>query len=42
MPEMHLRQPIFAYGTCWLFAKKKKGSKHFKKQNIHDIFIKTS
>ena len=41
MPEMHLRQPGFTYSAWGPFTKKtKKESKDFKKQEIHDIFIK--
>ena len=41
MPEMHLRQPEFAYSTCGPFNKKKKRKK-IKKQEIRDIFIKAN
>ena len=41
MPEIHLRQP--AYSACGPFTKKKnKEYKNLKKQEIHDIFIKTN
>ena len=44
MPEIHLRQP--AYSACGPFTKKKKYNnkeyKNLKKQEIHDIFIKTN
>ena len=48
LPEMHLRQPIaldkseFIYSACELFTKNKEECKNLKKQNIHDIFIKTN
>ena len=43
MPEMHLRQPGFTYSACRPFTKKtKKEYKNLKKQDIHDIFIKTN
>ena len=38
MPKMHLIQPGFTYSAC---GQRKKESKNFKKQEIHDIFIKT-
>ena len=37
MPEMHLRQPGLSY-----LQKAKKEYKNLKKQEIHDIFIKTN
>ena len=37
MPEMHLRQHGFTNNACGTFNKEKK-----KKQEIHNIFIKTS
>ena len=42
MPEMHLRQPEFTYSVCGLFKKSLKKQKNLKKQEIHDIFIKTN
>ena len=43
MPEMHLRQLRFTYSAWRPFTKKrKKESKNLKKQEIHDIFIKTN
>ena len=39
-PERHLRQPGFTYSACEPFTKNKK--KKFKKQEIHEIFIKTN
>ena len=40
IPEIHLRQPGFTYRTCGPFKKTKKEYKNFKKQDIHDVFIK--
>ena len=45
MSEIHLRQP--AYSACGPFTKKKNNNnnkeyKNLKKQENHDIFIKTS
>ena len=37
MPETYLRQPGFAYSSCGPFTKKQR-----KKQEIHNIFIKTN
>ena len=42
MPEMHLRQAGFTYSSCGPFIKMKKEYKKSKKQEIHNIFIKTS
>ena len=42
MPEMHLRQPEFTYSAYEPFTKTKKEYKPLKKQEIHDIFIKTN
>ena len=42
MPGMHLRQPGFIYSACGSFKKTKKESKNLKKQEIHNIFIKTN
>ena len=38
---MHLRQPEFTYSACGPFTKNKE-HKNLKKQEIHDIFIKTN
>ena len=40
MSEIHLRQPIFRYSAYGPF--KKNEYKNLKKQDIHDIFIKTN
>ena len=43
IPEM--QQPGFTYSACGPFTKKKKNTKKykiFKKQEIHNIFIKTN
>ena len=37
---MHLRQPGFTYSACRPFIKNKERIQKFKKQEIHDIFIK--
>ena len=42
MPEMHLRQSEFTYSACGPFKKSLKKQKNLKKQEIHDIFIKTN
>ena len=42
MPEMHLRQAGFTYSSCGPFIKMKKEYEKSKKQEIHNIFIKTS
>ena len=43
MAEMDLRQPGFTYKACGPFKKKtKKEYKNLKKQDIHNIFIKTN
>ena len=42
MSEMHLRQPGFSYSACGPFRKNKERVKKIKKQEIHDIFIKTN
>ena len=42
MSEMHLRQPGFTYSACGPFTKTKKEYESLKKQEIHDIFIKTN
>ena len=41
MPETHLRQPGFTYSACGPFTKNIE-YKNLKKQEIHDIFIKTN
>ena len=43
MSEIHLRWPGFTYSACGSFAKKQgKNPKIKKKQEIHNIFIKTN
>ena len=42
MPGMHLRQPEFSFNVCGPFTKNKEKSKNIKKEEIHDIFIKTN
>ena len=42
IPEMHLRQLGFTYSACGPFTKNKEGTQKLKKQEIHDIFIKTN
>ena len=42
MPELHLIEPGFTYSACGPFTKSKKEHKISKKQEIHDIFIKTN
>ena len=42
MPEMHLRQPGFTHSACGPFTKTKERTKKLKKQEIHNIFIKTN
>ena len=42
MPEMYLRQPGFTYSTYGLFTINKERFKNLKKQEIHNIFIKTN
>ena len=42
IPEMYLRQPGFTYSTYGLFTKNKERFKNLKKQEIHNIFIKTN
>ena len=42
MPGMHLRQSTFTYNACGSFTKNKERiQKLKKKQEIHDVFIKT-
>ena len=40
MPKMNLRQPGYTYSVCDLFTRNKK--RIHKKQDFHDIFIKTN
>ena len=40
LPEMYLKQPGFMYSACEPFTKNKERIQKFKKQEIHDIFIK--
>ena len=44
IPYMHLRQAAFAYRASGPFKKKQRSLKYrsLKKQEIHDIFIKTN
>ena len=42
MPEMHLRQTGFTYSVRETFTKIKERIKKIKKQEIHDIFVKTN
>ena len=42
MPEMHLRQTGFIYSVRETFTKIKERIKKIKKQEIHDIFVKTN
>ena len=42
MSKMHLRQPGFTYSASGPFTKNKERTKRLKKQEIHDIFIKTN
>ena len=39
IPETHLGEPRFIYGTCAPFTKNKEQIKKWKKQEIQDIFI---
>ena len=39
MPEMHLRQPQFAYSACGPFTRHKERIKNLNKQVIHVTFI---
>ena len=41
-PELHLRQSGFTYSVCGPFTKNKENIKNLKKQEIHNIFIKTN
>ena len=42
MPEMHLIQAGFTYSACEPFKKIKNQPNKLKKQEIHNIFIKTN
>ena len=42
IPEMHLGQPKFTYSACGSFTKNKERIKDLKKQEVHNIFIKTN
>ena len=42
IPEMYLIHPGFTYSACGPFIKTKKEYKNSKKQEDHEIFIKTS
>ena len=42
VPEIHLRQSEFTYSAGGPFTKTKKEYINLKKQEIHDIFIKTN
>ena len=42
MPEMHLKQPVLKYSVCGPFTRTKKEYKNLKKQEIHNILIKTN
>ena len=42
MPEMYLKQLGFTYSACGTFTKKKERKKSLKKQEIHNIFIRTN
>ena len=42
LPEIHLRQSGFTYSVCGPFTKNKERNKNSKKQEIHNIFIKTN
>ena len=42
IPEMHLRQREFTYSVLDHLQKTKKEYQDLKKQEIHDIFIKTN
>ena len=42
MSEIHLRQPRFTYSACRPFTKTKERIQKIKKQEIHNIFIKTN
>ena len=40
MPEMHLRQPGFAYSACGPFTKNKESIQKFKERGNKAIFVK--
>ena len=40
MPEMHLRQPGFAYSACGPFTKNKESIQKFKETGNKAIFVK--
>ena len=42
MPEMHLEEPGFTYSACGQFTKNKERIQKLKKQEIQNIFNKTS
>ena len=42
MLDMHLRQPGFTYNACRPFTKNKERIENLKKQEIHDLLIKTN
>ena len=42
MPEMHLRELGFTYSAYGQFTKSKERMQNFKKQDIHNISIKTN
>ena len=42
MSKMLLKQPGFTYSACGPLTKTKKEYKYLKKQEIHNIFIKTN
>ena len=42
IPEMYLIHPGFTYSACGPFIKTKKEYKNSKKQEGHDIFVKTN
>ena len=42
IPKMHLKQPGFTHSACGPFTKTKKEFKNLTKQEIQNIFKKTS
>ena len=42
MSEMHLRQPRLMYSVCGPFNKNNERIQNLKKQETHDILIKTN
>ena len=42
IPDVHLKMPGFTSSACGPFAKNKERIKNVKKQEIHNIFIKTN